>query len=61
MDRRRLGLALLVLGGLIWPVGLYLGFQPRQILGPHLLLVLGGVYLRGSKIIRRLRDQPPLG
>lgn len=61
MDRRRFGLALLVVGGLVWPLGLYLGFQPQQILGPHLILVLSGVYLRGSKILRRLRHQPPLG
>lgn len=61
MDRRRFGLALLVIGGLVWPTGLYLEFEPTEILGPHLILVLSGVYLRGSKILTRLMDQPPLG
>ena len=61
MDRRKLGLVLLVVGGLVWPAGLYLEFEPPEILGPRLLLVLSGVYLRGSKILRRLRHQPPRG
>ncbi|MFQ5888266.1 MAG: hypothetical protein ACE5HY_06180 [Candidatus Hydrothermarchaeales archaeon] len=58
MEREKVGTILLVLGVLAWPVGLSLGVKPvPNILIPHLLGVIPGVYLRGSKIIKRLRKE----
>jgi hypothetical protein len=54
MEREKLGTILLVIGVLAWPVGLYLGVKPvPNILVIHLLGVVPGVYLRGSKILKR--------
>jgi hypothetical protein len=61
LDRKKTGTILLVLGVLAWPVGfllIRLGFELRpvpDILVPHLLGVVPGVYLRGSKILERLK------
>jgi hypothetical protein len=55
MKRETLGTILLILGILAWPVGLSLGVKPiPNILIPHLLGVVPGVYLRGSKILKKL-------
>jgi hypothetical protein len=63
MEREKLGTILLILGVLAWPVGFFLisqGFDIKpvpDILVPHLLGVVPGVYLRGSKILRKIRKQ----
>jgi len=61
MEREKIGTILLILGVLAWPVGFGLkatllpGIQPvPDILVPHLLGVVPGVYLRGSKILKKL-------
>jgi hypothetical protein len=55
MDRERLGTTLLILGILAWPIGLSLGVKPiPNILIFHLLGVIPGVYLRGSKILKKI-------
>jgi hypothetical protein len=55
MNRGRLGLLLIILGVLAWPVGLFvLKLEKLTTLAIHLSLVLPGVYLRGLKIINRL-------
>ncbi len=61
MEREKIGTALLILGVLAWPVGFLLkatvlpGIRPvPDILIPHLLGVVPGVYLRGSKILKKL-------
>jgi len=62
MEREKLGTILIVLGVLAWPIGYILkltmfpGIRPvPDILVPHLLGIVPGVYLRGSKILQRLR------
>jgi hypothetical protein len=56
MKQETIGILLIILGVLAWPVGLYAGFEPvPNILVPHLCLVLPGVYLRGSKILKRVK------
>jgi len=58
MKQETTGLALIILGALAWPVGLYMGLEPvPNILVPHLCLVLPGVYLRGSKIVKRFKGE----
>ncbi|MEE9593852.1 MAG: hypothetical protein V3V92_00465 [Candidatus Hydrothermarchaeales archaeon] len=53
--REKIGLAMIIIGGLIWPIGLSLGKEPvPDILIPHLLFVIPGVYLRGSRILSRI-------
>ncbi len=61
MDRKSLGTVLLILGILAWPIGYVLkatvfpGIRPvPDILVPHLLGVIPGVFLRGSKVLKRL-------
>ena len=57
MDRQKTGTIMIILGVLFWPIGLFLlKWKPvPNILIPHLLLVIPGVYLRGSKILRKIR------
>ena len=63
MEREKIGTILLILGILAWPIGLSLrsiGYPIRpvpDILVPHLLGVVPGVYLRGSKILRKLKER----
>ena len=63
MDRVRIGTVLLILGVLAWPIGFVLkatvfpGIQPvPDILVPHLLGVVPGVFLRGSKVLNRFKS-----
>jgi hypothetical protein len=62
LDRKKLGTLLLVLGVLAWPVGFILirfGYNIKpvpDILIPHLLGVVPGVFLRGSKILERFKN-----
>lgn len=63
MDRARIGTVLLVLGVLAWPVGLVLkatvfpDIRPvPDILVPHLLGVVPGVLLRGSKVLNHFKS-----
>jgi hypothetical protein len=54
--REIIGTVLIFAGVLAWPIGLALNLRPApDILIPHLMLVVPGVYLRGSKILRRIR------
>jgi hypothetical protein len=63
MDRKTAGTILLILGILVWPVGLWVlpaFFDIRlevfpYLLVPHLCGVIPGVYLRGSKILKKLK------
>ncbi|MEE8168328.1 MAG: hypothetical protein V3T58_05605 [Candidatus Hydrothermarchaeales archaeon] len=57
MEREKIGLAMIILGVFVWPVGLLiLKLKPMPyVLASHLLLVIPGVYLRGSKIFKRIR------
>ncbi|GBE17571.1 hypothetical protein BMS3Abin16_00154 [archaeon BMS3Abin16] len=62
MDRERVGTMLLVLGVLAWPLGFVLkatvfpGIRSvPDILVPHLLGVVPGVFLRGSRFLKLLR------
>ncbi len=63
MDRRTLGLLLIIAGASVWPVGLFVLPQfgivmpVRIILIPHLALVIPGVMLRGSKILAKIRGK----
>jgi hypothetical protein len=64
MEREKVGTVLLILGVLAWPVGyffkltLFPNIKPvPDILIPHLLGVVPGVYLRGSKILRRFKQK----
>jgi len=55
MKRRTAGTILLILGVLAWPVGFALKKPTAVILPFHLLGVVPGVLLRGSKILNRLK------
>ncbi|NOZ76944.1 MAG: hypothetical protein GXO65_04560 [Euryarchaeota archaeon] len=62
MDRKTAGTALIIIGVLVWPVGLWVlpafGIHPAPVpdlLVPHLCGVVPGVYLRGSKILKKLK------
>lgn len=57
MDRRKLGLILIILGVLAWPVGIFLEIETSYTLTAHLCGVIPGVILRGSRIFRKLRDK----
>ncbi|MBI3599795.1 MAG: hypothetical protein HY097_04025 [Nitrospinae bacterium] len=58
MNKKTLGLILIISGGLVWPVGLWLKFKPfPYILIPHILLIVPGVLLRGSHIIELIRKR----
>lgn len=49
MDKKRLGLALITIGVLAWPIGIAAGLTAQEILPFHLAFVLSGVYLRKHK------------
>ncbi len=61
MDRKKLGTILLIAGVMVWPVGwfilpifgIHLANVP-DLLVPHLCGVIPGVYLRGSKILKKI-------
>jgi hypothetical protein len=55
MDRKKIGTLLLILGILAWPIGFALEKAPTTILPFHLLGVIPGVILRGSKILKRFQ------
>jgi len=56
MDRARLGLILIGIGVLAWPVGLFLlNLGTKITLLVHLSFVIPGALIRGSKIVRRIR------
>ncbi len=56
MDKGKIGTILIIIGVLVWPVGLFvLHWEPvPNVLIPHLCFVVPGVYLRGSKLLKRL-------
>jgi hypothetical protein len=56
VDREKTGTILIIMGVLVWPVGLYiLKWEPiPNVLIPHLLFVVPGVYLRGFKRLKGL-------
>lgn len=54
MNRKKLGLILIILGVLAWPVGLFiLNLEKHETLLIHLSMVIPGVYLRDLKYLRR--------
>ncbi len=57
MDRRRLGLILIILGVLAWPVGIFLEIETSYTLTAHLCGVIPGVILRGSRILKKLKEK----
>ncbi len=56
--RETLGLVMIIVGASLWPIGLFvLQLDPfPDILIPHLLLVIPGAYLKGSKLFKHLRS-----
>ncbi|MBU2560197.1 hypothetical protein KKA03_04805 [archaeon] len=58
MDREKTGTILIIIGVLVWPIGvLILHWKPiPNVLIPHLCFVVPGVYLRGSKLLKRIKD-----
>lgn len=56
MDREKTGTFLIFIGVLVWPVGVFiLKWEPiPNVLIPHLLFVVPGVYLRGLKRLNKL-------
>ncbi|MFO7967330.1 MAG: hypothetical protein R6U44_07005 [Archaeoglobaceae archaeon] len=57
MDRRKIGLILIILGVLAWPVGIFLEVETLYTLIAHLCGVIPGVILRGSRILAKLREK----
>ncbi len=58
MERQKLGTILLILGILAWPLGYGLKVKPiPNILFFHLLFIIPGVYLRGSKILKKITNR----
>ncbi|MFP3946695.1 MAG: hypothetical protein ACLFVI_07305 [Archaeoglobaceae archaeon] len=57
MDRRKIGLVLIILGVLAWPIGIFLGVETSYTLAAHLCGVIPGVILRGSKILKKIREK----
>lgn len=56
MKKKDVGLVLIIIGVLMWPLGHFLEWTPiPNTLSLHLLFVIPGVFLRGSKILRKLR------
>jgi len=55
VERKKLGLLLILLGVAVWPVAAVFNIATRTALALHLSLVIPGVYLRGSRILRFLR------
>ena len=55
MERKKLGLMLILLGVAVWPIAGVLQIATRTALALHLSLVIPGVYLRGSRILSFLR------
>ncbi|MFQ5814902.1 MAG: hypothetical protein ACE5G7_00200 [Candidatus Hydrothermarchaeaceae archaeon] len=52
--REKIGMAMIAIGVLIWPIGLALNLTPvPYILIPHLLFVIPGTYLKGSRVFKR--------
>jgi hypothetical protein len=62
MEREKIGTILIILGVLAWPVGLYiLEWKPiPNVLVPHLLFVVPGVYFRGLKRLNKLINKAAL-
>ena len=56
MQRARIGTILIIIGVMVWPVGLYvLKWEPIPVvLFFHLLFVVPGAYLRGFKRLKKL-------
>lgn len=58
MNKKTLGLILIISGGLVWPVGFWLKLKPfPYILVPHIILIVPGVILRGSHIIELIKKK----
>ena len=58
MERQKLGMILIILGALAWPVGFILHVKPiPNILFFHLLFIIPGVYLKGSKILKKIQKK----
>ncbi len=58
MERQKLGMILIILGVLAWPVGYILNVKPiPNILFFHLLFIIPGVYLKGSKILKKIQKK----
>jgi uncharacterized protein (DUF983 family) len=55
VEREKLGLVLIILGVAVWPTALVLNIATRTALALHLSLVIPGVLLRGSRLLRKLR------
>ncbi|OGV98486.1 MAG: hypothetical protein A3I04_05420 [Nitrospinae bacterium RIFCSPLOWO2_02_FULL_39_110] len=61
MDKKTLGIILIISGGLVWPIGFWLKFKPfPYIVIPHILLIASGVLLRGSHIVKIIRRRKNL-
>lgn len=63
MDRRSLGSLLIIAGVAVWPIGLFvlplfgIVLPVRRILLAHLVLVIPGALLRGSRILALIRGK----
>ena len=58
MDRKKLGRTLIILGVMTWPIGLTLKIKPiPNILFFHLILIIPGVYLQGSKLLKKISNR----
>lgn len=57
IDKEKIGLVLIILGVLVWPVGLFvLHLRPvPDCLVPHLCLVIPGAILKGGRIGRLIK------
>ncbi len=61
MDKRSLGSLLIIAGVAVWPVGLFVLpkfgviLPVRRLLMAHLVLVIPGALLRGSRILALIR------
>jgi hypothetical protein len=55
VERKKLGLVLIILGVAVWPIAAVLHIAVRTALALHLSLVIPGVLLRGSRLLRKLR------
>lgn len=58
MDKKTLGLILIISGGLIWPIGLWFKFKPfPDIIIPHIILIVSGGILKGNHIIKMIKRE----
>ncbi|MEK6590625.1 MAG: hypothetical protein AABZ11_08095 [Nitrospinota bacterium] len=58
MTKKTLGSILIVSGGMVWPIGLWLQLKPfPYIVIPHIFLIVPGVILRGSRIIQIIKNR----